>query len=121
MYALAMFKDPALLQKTLDMTLSGEVRSQNAPYLVRNLMLNPQGRHVGWDFVKNNWEQIKKTFPALIITRLVEGVTGLIDKKIAEEVAAFFAEHKVKEGQKTVDQHLEKLKVALALLARESK
>lgn len=121
MYALAMFKDPALLQKTLDMTLSGEVRSQNAPYLVRNVMLNPQGRQVGWDFVKNNWDEIKRLFPALIITRLVEGVTGLIDKKIAEEVAAFFAEHKVKEGQKTVDQHLEKLKVALALLARESK
>jgi puromycin-sensitive aminopeptidase len=66
MYALAMFKDPALLQKTLDMTLSGEVRSQNAPYLVRNLMLNPQGRQVGWDFVKNNWEQIKRLFQRLL-------------------------------------------------------
>jgi len=120
MYALAMFKEPSLLQKTLAMTLSGEVRSQNAPYLVRNVMLNPQGRQVGWDFAKNNWDEIKRLFPALIITRLVEGVTGLIDKKIAAEVAEFFAEHKVKEGQKTVDQHLEKLRVALSLLAREA-
>jgi hypothetical protein len=48
-------------------------------------------------------------------------VTGLIDKKIADEVAEFFAENKVKEGQKTVDQHLEKLKVALSLLARGEK
>ncbi|HMX45388.1 MAG TPA: M1 family metallopeptidase [Candidatus Obscuribacter sp.] len=119
MNALALFRDSALLQKTLEKTLTGAVRSQNAPYLVRNVMLNTSGRHVGWNFVKNNWKQIRETFPSLIITRLVEGVTGLVDEKLAAEVEVFFAEHPVQEGQKTVNQHLEKLKVALSLKRRE--
>lgn len=121
MYSMAMFADAALLQKTLDKTLTGEVRSQNAPYLVRNVLLNPAGRTIGWEWVKTNWDKIRELFPSLIITRLVEGVSGLIDEKIADDVDKFFASHPVKEGQKTCDQHLEKLKVAIAFLRRERK
>jgi puromycin-sensitive aminopeptidase len=119
MYALGMFQDSELLEKTLAKTLAGEVKGQNAPYLVRNIMLNPQGRKVGWLFVKNNWEQINKTFPSLIMTRLVEGVTGLLDEALAKEVFAFFEKYEFAGGQKTVDQHLEKLKVGLAFIAKQ--
>lgn len=114
MYALALFPNEKLLAKTLEKTLKGEVKGQSAPYLVRNVLLNPDGRRVGWDFVKNNWDEIKKLFPSLILTRLVEGVSGLSDEDIAKEVFKFFEEHPVKEGQKTCDQHIEKLRVALA-------
>lgn len=118
MQALAQFKQEDLLKRTLSMTLTGEIRSQNAPYLVRNLMLNPWGRKVGWQFVKDNWSEIRAKFPALIITRLVEGITGLIDEQLSLEAEKFFAENPVKEGQKTVDQHREKLKVAMSLQRR---
>lgn len=120
MNALALFQDSTLLERTLKKTLTGAVRSQNAPYLVRNVMLNTRGREVGWNFVKQNWKQIREIFPSLIITRLVEGVTGLVDEKLAAEVEVFFAEHPVQEGQKTVNQHLEKLKVALSFKRREA-
>lgn len=116
MYALAQFKQEKLLQKTLEKTLNGEVKGQNAPYLVRNLMLNPSGRQVGWKFVTTNWETINKTFPSLIMTRLVEGVTGLTEDALAKEVFSFFDNYEFAGGQKTVDQHLEKLQVALAFL-----
>lgn len=119
MYALGMFKQEELLKRTLAMTLTGEVRSQNAPYLVRNIMLNPFGRQVGWQFMTENWEAINRIFPSLIITRLVEGVTGLVDDKLADEVFKFFASRPFTGGQKTVDQHLEKLRVALAFMHRE--
>lgn len=119
MYALGMFQDASLLEKTLAKTLAGEVKGQNAPYLVRNIMLNPHGRQVGWLFVKTNWEQINKTFPSLIMTRLVEGVTGLLDEALAKEVFAFFENYEFAGGQKTVDQHLEKLKVGLAFIAKQ--
>lgn len=120
MYALALFPNEKLLEKTLAKTLSGEVKGQSAPYLVRNVLLNPEGRKVGWHFVKTNWEEIKKLFPSLILTRLVEGVSGLTDDDIAKEVFQFFEEHPVKEGQKTCDQHIEKLRVALAFKRAQS-
>jgi puromycin-sensitive aminopeptidase len=114
MFALAAFPHADLLQKTLSMTLNGEIKGQNAPYVVRNLMLNPAGRLVGWQFMSQKWDEVTKLFPAMILTRLVEGVTGLADPVLAREVFAFFADHNVEGGEKTVAQHLEKLRVALA-------
>jgi puromycin-sensitive aminopeptidase len=119
MYALANFPVPALLERTLALTITGEIKGQNAPYVVRNLMLNPNGRHVGWNFVKTNWDQVGKLFPTMILTRLVEGVTGLTQESLAQEVFSFFSAHNVLGGEKTVAQHLEKLQVALALCRRE--
>ncbi|MBS1998231.1 MAG: M1 family metallopeptidase [Cyanobacteria bacterium SZAS LIN-2] len=119
MYALAAFKEEALLKRTLAKTLNGEIRSQSAPFVVRGVMLNPWGRAVGWQFVQDNWEKARTVFPSQIITRMIEGITGLVDAKMAAEVFAFFAQHPVNEGQKTTDQHLEKLKVALAFMERE--
>jgi puromycin-sensitive aminopeptidase len=121
MYAMAVFKDEKLLEKTLAKCLSGEIRSQSAPFVVRGVMLNPWGRKVGWQFMQDNWEKARTVFPTQIITRMVEGITGLIDEKMGEEVFAFYETHPVAEGQKTTDQHLEKLKVALAFLKREEK
>ncbi|MBU6453355.1 MAG: M1 family metallopeptidase [Cyanobacteria bacterium REEB67] len=119
MYALAAFRDESLLRKTLAKTLSGEIRSQSAPYVVRGVMLNPWGRNVGWQFTQDNWERARTVFPSQIITRMIEGITGLIDPAMAAQVFQFFAAHPVPEGQKTTDQHLEKLKVALAFKQRE--
>jgi puromycin-sensitive aminopeptidase len=119
MYALAAFKEQKLLERTLAKTLNGEIKSQNAPFVVRAVMLNPWGRSCGWHFVKTNWDKVIALFPSAIITRMVEGVTGLIDEKLAQDVFAFFATHQLKEGQKTAEQHLEKLRVAMAFMTRE--
>jgi hypothetical protein len=53
------------------------------------------------------------------MTRLVEGVTGLLDESLAKEVFAFFENYEFAGGQKTVDQHLEKLEVGLAFIAKQ--
>lgn len=82
-------------------------------------MLNPHGRKAGWKFMTSNWEVINRTFPSLIITRLVEGITGLVNDELAAEVFKFFEGRHFAGGQKTVDQHLEKLQVALKFMHRE--
>ena len=83
MYALAVFRHEKLLKQTLEKTLNGEVRTQNAPYLVRNVMLNPFGRKVSWDFLTENSPKIKETFPEVSLTRMFEGVTGFVEKIIS--------------------------------------
>lgn len=119
MYALAQFPSEKLLKQTLEKTLNGEVRTQNAPYLVRQVMLNPFGRKVSWDFLNGSWPKIKETFPEVSITRMFEGITGLVEKDYLPKVTEFLKEHPVKQGQKTVAQHLEKLQVAIAFKDRE--
>lgn len=119
MYALAAFRDPALLTRTLEKTINGEIRTQNAPYIVRSVMFNPWGREQGWEFMKANWQKLQDTFPNVMIPRMCEGITGLISDQLLGETQKFFESNDVKQGRKTISQHLEKLAVAVYLRNRE--
>lgn len=119
MYALAGFREKSLLTKTLEKTLNGEIRTQNAPYVVRAVMLNPWGRELAWNFMKENWDQMVKIFPEVMITRMCEGVTGLISEDLLLDVQSHFERNEVRQGHRTISQHLEKLAVSVYFKARE--
>ncbi len=117
LYSLAGFRRLPLLRETMEMTINGEVRTQNAPYLLQSLMMNTTCRDEAWEFMKRNWETLAKKFPDAALPRMCEGVVGLL--KHEDEVKTFFAAHKLKIGEKTIDQHLERLSVAVAFKKRE--
>jgi puromycin-sensitive aminopeptidase len=120
LYALGNFKQKELLTQTLDRTLNGEVRTQNAPYLLRSIMLNAAGREVAWEFVKKNYKTLLSKFPDATIPRMMEGITGLVDKNLEKDVVEFLKANPISTGAKTVEQHMERLKVAVLFKDRES-
>ncbi len=120
LYSLASFRDKDLLGQTLERTINGEVRTQNSPYLLRSVMMNNLGRELGWEFLKNNWKKLLEKFPDNSIPRMIEGVTALVDSKLEKDVLEFFKKNPVQQGAKTVDQHLERLHVAVLFKDRES-
>ena len=113
------FRQPELLQQTIMMTVNGEVRTQNAPYLMRSLLLNTDEREHSWAFLKQNWDEMLKQYPDNSIVRMCEGITTLVTVELEADVQQFFAEHPVKQGTKTMEQHLEKLRIAVACKQRE--
>jgi len=117
LFSLANFRHPELLRATMEMTLSGEVRTQNAPYLLHSLLYNTVCRERAWGFLKHNWDKMIERYPENSIPRMCEGVVALAT--LEHEVREFFAKHKVKQGGKTIDQHLERLRVAVAFRNRE--
>ncbi len=117
LFSLANFRDPALLAETMEMTLNGEVRTQNAPYLMHSLLYNNVSRYAAWDFVKAHWDVIVDRYPDSALPRMCEAINGLLDRQA--EVEEFFAKHKVRLGGKLIDQHLERLGVAAAFRNRE--
>jgi puromycin-sensitive aminopeptidase len=119
LYALARFHGDDLMADFLDMTL-GEVRTQNAPYVLGVSMANRDQGAQAWEFVRRNWETLNERFPSNSIPRMVQGVRTLTDPEVANDVFGFFAEHKVPQAAKTIEQHLERLRVNLALRERES-
>jgi puromycin-sensitive aminopeptidase len=119
--ALASFKDVELLKATLAMTLDGQVRTQNAPYLIRAILHSPVGGPHAWTFMSTNWQTILKTFPAMSLTRMCEGVTSLTSEELVEETREFFEKNPLKQGKKLISQHLEKQRVAVSLKNREAK
>ena len=117
LFALANFTKIELLRQTMQMTLSGEVRTQNAPFLMHSLLYNRVSRYEAWDFIKANWDTMVNRFPDSALPRMCEAIVGLVDKQ--PEVEEFFAVHKIRLGGKLIDQHLERLAVAVAFRKRE--
>ncbi len=117
LFSLANFRDLALLRQTMEMTLNGDVRTQNSPYLLHSLLANNVSRIEAWEYIKRNWETIVGKFPDSALPRMCEAINGLLDRQ--KEVEAFFQQHKVRLGGKLIDQHLERLSVAVAFRQRE--
>jgi len=119
LYALAGFRDPALLGRTLERTVNGEIRTQDAPFVVRTLLMSVHGRERAWEFVKTHWDTMDRRFPKHGLRRLFEGVTGLATPALERDVHAFVRERKITLGGRTLEQYLEQLRVAVALRERE--
>jgi puromycin-sensitive aminopeptidase len=119
--ALADFRSPELVRRTLDLSLDGQVRTQDAPFLVRDLLMGVHSRELAWEFVKERWEQMERLYPSQSgLRRLCEGVTGLVTPALERDVRAFFANRSVAFGGKTLLQYLERLRVAVAFRERET-
>ncbi|MDZ7732008.1 MAG: M1 family metallopeptidase [Acidimicrobiia bacterium] len=118
--ALADVDEAGLLERTVAMTLTDEVRTQNAPYLLRRALTNRDHGGLAWEFVRANWEAVNDRFPSNSIVRMLEGVRALSRPEQAESVRRFFDDHDVPQGAKTLAQHLERLAVNVALRERES-
>ncbi|HKY06882.1 MAG TPA: ERAP1-like C-terminal domain-containing protein, partial [Candidatus Binatia bacterium] len=113
LFALAGFRPPELIERTLQLTISGEVRTQNSPYLMRGILLTRHGRDKAWAFLKAHWQEMVREYPDNAIPRMCEGIIGLVDPALEAEARKFFAEHPVKQGAKQIEQHLERLRVAV--------
>jgi len=118
--ALADFPDPDLIARLVRMTLTDEVRSQNAPLLLRRALSNRDAGEIAWFFVSSEWEAITTRLPSNSIARFLEGIRGLSKSGTAAEVMVFFETHEVPQGEKILAQHLERLEVNVALCQRES-
>jgi puromycin-sensitive aminopeptidase len=116
LYALGRFHDDACFQEMLDLSIS-EVRTQNAPFLLARALGNRTHGPAAWKYVRQNWSTILEKFPASTIVRMVEGVRWLIP--VAADVQGFFAEHPVEQAPRTMEQHLERLRVNVAFHDRD--
>jgi puromycin-sensitive aminopeptidase len=117
--ALAEFDAEALVLRTCELAMSSEVKSQNAPFLLRLCIGNRRHGAAAWTFVRQHWAQANEQFPRNTIVRMISSVTSLTDEAVAADVQSFFAEHPIEQAAKTLEQVLERQRVNTALKARE--
>jgi puromycin-sensitive aminopeptidase len=118
--SLARFRDPDALARTLELSLSGSVRTQDAPYLLGETLANRDNGAAAWAFVSGRWDEVNERFPDNSIPRLIGGIRSLRDRGLAGEVAAFLDEHPIPQGALQVRQHIERMWVTVALAEREA-
>jgi puromycin-sensitive aminopeptidase len=120
LFSLARFRDPDCLARTLELSMSGEVRTQDAPYLLGQAVNNRDNGEAAWNFVAKHWDEVNDRFPDNSIPRMVGGIRSLRERSVAHQAATFLAEHPVPQGELLVRQHLERMWVTVALNERES-
>jgi puromycin-sensitive aminopeptidase len=120
LYALAGFRQPDLLRRTLEKTTNGEVRSQDAPFLMRALLVGVYSRGLAWEYLKAHWEAMARQYPDSAYRRMYEGVTALVSPEWERDVRDFFSSRQIVLGGKTLEQYLEQLRIAVRFQERES-
>ncbi|MCH8133067.1 MAG: M1 family metallopeptidase [Myxococcales bacterium] len=106
--ALGAFRDPKLIERSLELSLTGAVATQDVIFLLTRMLANPAAREPTWRFVQRRWSRLYKRMPSLLASRLVESTSNLLTSAHRREVATFFARHPVPSGSRALRQSLER-------------
>ena len=113
--ALARFRDAKLLDRTIQMCLTDEVKTQDAPYLFASLLANEDAGPAAWKFLTEKFDDMVAAYPENGVVRMCGAAEYLDKEALAGEVRTFFATRKVKSGEMAVAQMLEQLDINLQL------
>ena len=119
LYSLGSFPTLAQQQRTIDLAFSGEVRTQNAPFLLSQCIANRDHGATAWKAVRQRWAEANETFPDNTISRMIDPVKLLNAPDVVADVQSFFAEHPIPQAGKSLDQILERQRVNAAMALRE--
>jgi hypothetical protein len=119
-YALARFRDPGLMERVLSLTVSEEVRPQDAPFLLARAEANRDLGSIAWRFVRDHWDELVPRFAASNVIQLAVGARVLTDPELVREVQAFFAEHDIPQNHRTLLQAMERQRMMAAMRERAS-
>ncbi len=120
--ALGAFKDKAPLKKTLALSMSKDVRSQDTIGVIAGVWRNPLGADLAWEFVKKDWKKFLDRYGSgHDLSRLVGLAELFSSPKRAGEIRDFFKKNPAPSATRTVEQALEKIYSNAAWLARDKK
>ncbi|HEY9869187.1 MAG TPA: M1 family metallopeptidase [Candidatus Obscuribacterales bacterium] len=109
--ALGAFRKPSLIRKSLALTLSHEVRAQDAPHLLSTILGNHDGRRLAWQFIKDHWREIVDRFPMNMVPRVVSAAGSLNAAEDEADLRTFFRTHPVTAGQRAVARTIERVSI----------
>lgn len=117
---LSKFRDPKLLERTLDYAVSPAVRSQDTLSMISAVMRNPAGAKLAWDFVRDHWGDVEKVGGGFTSGEVVAATSVFCEAGMHEQVQDFFALHKVPTAERTLRQSLESIHNCADLRSRQT-
>jgi puromycin-sensitive aminopeptidase len=94
-------------------------RSQDAPFMIIELMGNSVGGRAVWEQVAATWDETRARIPAQLQFSLGVGVSGLVgDAAFADRVAAFHRTHELESGQPLIERAVERMLHGVAFAER---
>jgi aminopeptidase N/puromycin-sensitive aminopeptidase len=116
LYALAEFRDPALIDRALEYTLTPKLRSQDTAAFFARFLGAEAARPRVWAFLKQHWTELE---PKLTIfggdTTFVGALSSYCDAGARNDISAFFTQHPLPAAARTLSQTLERIDNCVAL------
>jgi hypothetical protein len=102
--SLAEFREPAVVEKVLDLTVSDEVRNQDAAHMIAAVMSNSDNQKNAWEWVKAHWPAVEKKITMSSGPDIVNATRKFCTTEMDNDAQSFFAEHKVASAERTLKQ-----------------
>ena len=102
----------------------GDIRSQDAPYLLGSMLRNREIGAATWTFISTRFDELVERFPQNSIHRMLEGISALAqldaqaEPTFAHDVEKFCDANIVGAQRRLVDQSLERLAINVGLAQR---
>jgi puromycin-sensitive aminopeptidase len=112
--------DPAATKKMIAMILEGDIRSQDAFWVLARLIGNRDTGALAWERIEAEWEPILASMPVLNVRRMLDLVQYRSEPDVAATIMRWLEAHPLPSGEKHVAQKMEQLQVRVALRERES-
>jgi aminopeptidase N/puromycin-sensitive aminopeptidase len=99
---LGRFRDPALVKRTLDHLVSGEVRNQDTWIVLVALLRDRATRDQTWDYMQKNWDKVHAQLTVSSGAEVVRATGNFCTVRRRDEVISFFATHKIGAAERTL-------------------
>ena len=119
-YALTSFREPPLIQKTLEFALSDQVRNQDL-YVISGIMQTRAGGPLAWDFVKSHWDALLKKGGGSIggAGAALGGTASFCDAGPRDDITSFYDQHKLPGTERAFRQVQEAINNCINLKERQ--
>jgi aminopeptidase N/puromycin-sensitive aminopeptidase len=96
------FRDPALVKRTLDYLVSGEVRNQDTWIVLIALLRDRATQDQTWDYMQKNWDKVHAQLTVSSGTEVVRATGNFCTAQRRDEVHNFFSTHKIEASERTL-------------------
>ncbi|KAI4990858.1 hypothetical protein ZWY2020_039229 [Hordeum vulgare] len=104
--------DKGIVVESMNLIFTNEVRNQDAYIVLKGIL--PEAREISWNWLKENWERISKTFSTS--SRVADFVKTIVplftSNEKAVEVSNFFATRTKPGFERTLKQNLENVRIS---------
>jgi puromycin-sensitive aminopeptidase len=115
---LTAFEDPQLVQRTVALTLTEEVRPQDRGHLFIRLLGSRASRLSAWAFLRDRWAEVNERLDPMLQQNIIRGLAQLTLEPAATDVRAFLPARATDETRETISQTIEQLTIDAAVCRR---
>jgi aminopeptidase N/puromycin-sensitive aminopeptidase len=119
--AMAGFRDPQLVQRWLQISVSDATRNQDTGILIAMVLRRHEVSQIAWQWVKEHWPEVEKKTTTASGANIVAATSGFCDPESRDDVQHFFQEHKVPSSERALRQVVENVNACISFRSHQQK